>query len=66
MIVSSLLRTRDHYRLANKCGYVQSTEQRPSSTMNASKAYQTFPIVEDAFWNSAFVSYILEMKTFGE
>ena len=35
--------------------------------LNASTAYQTLPIVEDAFLkdNSAFVFYILEM-TFGE
>ena len=46
---------------------VQSAEQRPSATLNASTAYQTLPIVEIAFLedNSAFVSYILVMK-FGE
>ena len=46
---------------------VQSAEQRPSATLNASTAYQTLLIVEVAFLedNSAFVSYILVM-TFGE
>ena len=50
--------------LINVEGYVQSAEQRPSSTLNASTAYQTLPIVEDGFLedNSAFVSYILVMK----
>ena len=48
-------------------GYVQSAQQRPSVTLNASTAYQTLPILENAFLddNSAFVSYILVMK-FGE
>ena len=48
-------------------GCVQSAEQRPSATLNASTAYQTLPIVDIAFLedNSAFVSYILVMK-FGE
>ena len=47
--------------------YDQSEEQRPSATLNASKAYQTLPIVEDAYLedNSAFVSHILVLK-FGE
>ena len=36
---------------------VQSAEQRPSATLNASTAYQTLPIVEVQFLedNSAFV-----------
>ena len=48
-------------------GCVQSAEQRPSATLNASTAYQTLPIVEIAFLqdNSAFASYIVVMK-FGE
>ena len=47
--------------------YDQSEEQGPSATLNASKAYQTLPVVEDAYLedNSAFVSHILVMK-FGE
>ena len=67
VIVSSLLRTCDQYRLANKCGYFQSAEQRPCSTLNTSTAYQTLPIVEDALLedNGAFLSYILVI-TFGE
>ena len=50
-----------------KVTLIQTAEQRPSVTLNASTAYQTLPIVEDAFLedNSAFVSYILVM-TFGE
>ena len=48
-------------------GCVQSAEQRPSATLNASTAYQTLPIVKVAFLedNSAFVSYMLLM-TFGK
>ena len=46
-------------------GCVQSAEQSPSATLNASTAYQTLPIVDDAFLddNGAFVSYIMK---FGE
>ena len=53
--------------LINVKGYLQSAEQRPSATLNASTAYQALPIVKDAFLedNSAFVSYIL-VKKFGE